>query len=214
MTSDLLRISIMGSAPGGERWSINPVWSLLTPDDVSYTDTSAICTAINTMVVPAGLRSALTTSSFVTGARVEARKVTGELQAQSESARPSATAGAGSTGHPPQSAIVVSLRTGFPGGSGRGRMYWPASGLPLTLSTLRVDPTYTPGILTGFKTLATDITAIINTQLGGAAVLAVWSRANNALYAVNRLIVGDVVDTQRRRRDALPEAYQSTTYPV
>jgi hypothetical protein len=42
---------------------------------------------------------------------------------------------------------------------------------------------------------------------------AVRSRATKTTPHVVRMQVGDVADTQRRRRDHLPESYQTTTLP-
>ena len=56
------------------------------------------------------------------------------------------------------------------------------------------------------------IETAIEASLGGAS-LAVWSRTNASLSAVQTLQVGDVADVQRRRRDALIESYTSLAYP-
>jgi hypothetical protein len=51
----------------------------------------------------------------------------------------------------------------------------------------------------------------VQTTLTGAD-LAVWSRVGSQLNEVNALQVGDVLDTQRRRRDTLVETYQQTLF--
>jgi len=43
--------------------------------------------------------------------------------------------------------------------------------------------------------------------------LCVWSRASSAAIPVTSIRGGDVLDVQRRRRDALTENYQSVAYP-
>jgi len=48
--------------------------------------------------------------------------------------------------------------------------------------------------------------------LDGVA-LAVWSRKNADLYVVNSIQTGDVLDVQRRRRDAEVENYNVLAYP-
>jgi len=45
------------------------------------------------------------------------------------------------------------------------------------------------------------------------ANLTVWSRKTANFHDVNSLQVGNVLDTQRRRRDTLIEAYTAVTYP-
>ena len=214
MASDLLRISIMGGGPPGEVWSINPTFSLITAQDVSYADCAAIVTGINALSIATPLRTAMAGVSTVTGTRVEARTVGGTLQAQATGARGTPVTGTSPNVLPPQSAIVFSLRTPFPGASGRGRLYWPGTGIQLNSTGLRILGGTPEGLVTAFKSYMLGIEGVINSQLGGECTLAVWSRKNAARYAVNQIIVGDVVDTQRRRRDKLPEAYSATPYPV
>jgi len=56
------------------------------------------------------------------------------------------------------------------------------------------------------------IQAAVDVTLDGVA-LAVWSRKDLELYVVNSIQVGDILDTQRRRRDATIENYTVQTYP-
>jgi len=56
------------------------------------------------------------------------------------------------------------------------------------------------------------IQAAIDVTLDGVA-LAVWSRKNADLYVVNSIQVGDILDTQRRRRDQVIENYTVQSYP-
>jgi len=55
------------------------------------------------------------------------------------------------------------------------------------------------------------IEAAIEVTLTGVA-LSVWSRKLSALRTVTSLQAGDVLDVQRRRRDALIENYASVAY--
>jgi hypothetical protein len=78
-------------------------------------------------------------------------------------------------------------------------------------------------MLTTFRALDTQVTNVMNnmktylTAMESALVtafpligfdLAVRSKTTGTTPHVNRMRVGDVLDTQRRRRDNLPEAYQ------
>jgi hypothetical protein len=214
MVSAFIRLSILGTAPGGEVWSINPTFNLLADEVVTYADAAAIATAVNALTVPNQLRGLMATSSAVSGCRVEARRLDGSLESQAQSNRATPSPGLGSQVHPPQSSLVFSLRSGFPGASGRGRCYWPATGVTMTGTTLRVDPTSMAGTLSAFVTYMGDLKGAINSVLGSTCVLSVWSRKTSELYAINRVILGDVVDTQRRRRDNLPESYLSADLPI
>ena len=137
----------------------------------------------------------------------------GDLDAQAEAVQAAPRPGTGgSNAHPYQTAMVFSLRTGIAGASGRGRLYWPATGTVITASTLRIQASNVTSALSGAKTYLSGINAAIETTLGGAA-LGVWSRTKVETYAVTSLQCGDVADVQRRRRDQLIESYSALTYP-
>lgn len=211
----IIRVSIMGAMPSGEVWSVNPVYRLGSGlgTTVSAAQCQTIATAIAARVVPTGLMNALSTSTTVTGCRVEAREMDGSLNAQAEAVKATPTAGnGGTTAHPYQTAIVASLRTSTVGARGRGRLYWPATGMLLTVATLRVSAANVSSILSGMKTYLSGISTDIDTTLGGNT-LGVWSRASADTHAVTSIQMGDVLDVQRRRRDQLIESYSSVTYP-
>lgn len=213
--ADLIRVSILGLMPGGEEWSVNPVWSLnLQEGNVTLTqdELNTMAAAINAVVVPTGVRAAMIAANTITGVRLEARTVAGVLEAQAEAGR-TPVAGTGTMPHPYQTSVVLSLRTAHPGPSGRGRMYWPATGFSMGAGTLRLDPTTLTAFVAGMKSyLALIDNAIATVEPNGTALM-VWSRKNQALYDVNLLEAGDVADVQRRRRDQLVEARTSTLYP-
>jgi len=106
---------------------------------------------------------------------------------------------------PPQVAYVVSFATNLPRGRGhQGRVYLPAfrSSIPLTngqLGAAEVD-----GIL-GFT--RTMINALVATS--GIAALAVMSPLGAPAQTVITLKGGRVLDTQRRRREQIDEAYRT-----
>lgn len=212
--ADLIRVSYVGAMPSGEVWSVNPVYSVGgdfgTP--VSQLVAQTIATAIAAISVPTGLVQIMNSATTVTGCRVEARALDGTLESQAEAVKTSPTPGTGAGNHPFQTSCVISLRTATPGPSGRGRLYWPATGANLTASTLRTAAGQNSTTATAAKTLLSGIEAAIEASLSGVA-LAVWSRKNLALPGVISLQVGDVLDVQRRRRDQLIEGFASTSYP-
>lgn len=212
MASEVIRVSLKGSLPGGEKWSINPCFHYIAELDVNYSQVLAIATAINNVTIPTGVRALWSTSTLYTGCQVEARSSAGVLEALADVPRSSTVAGSGGGALPFQSSAVVSLRTNRPGGSGRGRLYLPATGVTLGSSTLRIDPTVLGTALSGMKTWLSGIEAAVETTLTDAP-LSVWSRTTMGTYSVTKILMGDVADVQRRRRDAAPEAYQELTYP-
>jgi hypothetical protein len=211
--ADLIRVSIVGTN-GGDVWSVNPVYSVGgdfgTP--VSQTQCQIIATAIGTGSIPTNLLTMWTQGTALTGFKVEARSKTGALESLAEYQRTAPLVGTGTFTHQQSSAVVSSLRTALPGASGRGRLYWPATGVPLQNSTMRLTTANALTYATAFKTFLSTIQTAIDATLDGVA-LAVWSRKLDDLTVVNQIQVGDILDVQRRRRDTLQETYNSLSYP-
>ena len=209
---EYIKVSILGDMPGGEVWSINPVYQAGADFAPNYTQLITIATAINSLTVPAGLLAVMNSNCHVTGVRLESRSATGALLAVYEAPRSVPATGSGSAVHPYQTSVVASLRTPRAGGSGRGRLYWSATGAALTPSTVRI----TNSVITSFRT---DMAAYL--QAVGTAftptvpepTLVVWSRTLGLATAVNRISAGDIPDVQRRRRDALAESVVTAAYP-
>lgn len=210
--ADYVRVSIQGSMPGSEKWSINPVYSLPGgAGGITQTELNTLLEAINDLVVPTNIRVAMNANTAVTGARLEVRNTSGALLMVAEGLRDATQSGTGSLAHPYQTSIVCSLRTNTPGGRGRGRLYWPATGQAISGTTLRIADTNQATLLDGFTSYLAAINAEVQ-AFDAESWLSVYSPTNNALSQVLRLQVGDVVDTQRRRRDALPESYVTGNY--
>jgi hypothetical protein len=211
--ASVIRVSVLGTLPGGEVWSVNPCFFCLDePASISGPEALAIATAVDAIVVPTGLRTLLNSTSAFTATRVEARDREGLLEALGEHSRPTPVVGSGTSNHPYQTSVVTSLRTAFPGGQGRGRLYWPGTGVTISGTTLRIDSTALSSALSGVKTYLTAIQAAVAVS-AGPVNLAVWSRTGTAFHAVTSLRMGDVADTQRRRRDTLNEGYSELAYP-
>jgi hypothetical protein len=212
--ADLLRVSLVGAMPNGEEWSVNPVFRIGGDfgAPVSPTQAQTIATAIAAVAIPTSLTVANATSVSFNGARVEARMLNGTLESLAEAIKPTPTFGTGGNAHPFQTAIVSSLRTGTPGASGRGRLYWPATAIAIQTSTLRPATATITSTLSGVKTLLSGVQAAIDVTLDGVS-LCVWSRSLNSTANVTSVQMGDVLDTQRRRRDVLVEGYSSLAYP-
>lgn len=212
--ADLLRVSLLGQMPTGEEWSVNPVFSvggdLGVP--VSNVQAQTIATAIAAIAIPTGVRNMQIPATTHTGVRVEARSLSGALESLAEATKATVATGQGSNPHPFQTSMVTSLRSAHPGASGRGRLYWPATGVALLAGSLRPTTADVVSFLAGVKTYMSLIEAAIEGTLTGVS-LAVWSRKNLDLYPVTSLQMGDVTDVQRRRRDQLVEGYSNTTYP-
>lgn len=212
--AQILRVSVRGAMPGGEVWSVNPCWEIdgNVGAPVSPAMALTIATALGAVALPLAAGQAMAAGTTLTGYRVEARALTGTLESQAEFVRSSAIGGSGAATHPYGTAIVLSLRTPGVGGSARGRMYWPATGQALSSTTYRLATADQTALLAGLKTYLSDMEAAIKVSLPNAN-LTVWSRKTNNFHDVTSLQLGNVLDSQRRRRDALVEAYSSVSFP-
>jgi hypothetical protein len=193
-------------------WSVNPVFQTTTDPTLTASQCLTIASAINAITIGAGILDMMGSQTFLTGCRVESRSRSGVLEAQAEAPRGSPVAGSGGATHPNQLAVVASLRSGFPGGQGRGRLYFPATGTSLVPSTARIATSSVSGFVAAVKTLLSGIETAITTT-AGPTDLVIWSRTGTAFHAVTGIRAGDVPDVQRRRRDALAEVYSPVAYP-
>lgn len=211
-----VRASITGTIAGGEVWSVNPVFDPTGefPGGVNQANLDAAALAIANIIPGSNMRVLMGPEVQITGSRLEVRDdLTDDLIGISIAASTSAIGGTGSSRMGAQAAVVCSLRTNTPGGSGRGRLYWPAVGATIS-TTLRLNTTTHTPLAGEFKTYLMAMRSALASAFPTIGFdLAVRSKATLSTPHVVLLKVGDVVDTQRRRRDSLPETYVSATVP-
>lgn len=213
--ADLLRVSILGEMPGGEKWSINPTYGFTIGIAVSSDEAAAIATAINGVTVPATLMNLNPAAVKIVGTRVEARNLAGDLESVAEVARPTPLVGASAITLPLQTSLVCSLRTTDSTARGKGRLYWPATGVQLATATHRFTTSTTSQFVGDMVTYLGGIRTAIRSVAGfSTAALVVWSRVTPKKTVVIQLRAGDVPDVQRRRRDKLVESYNVAPVPA
>jgi hypothetical protein len=108
----------------------------------------------------------------------------------------------------PQVTICVSLRTQQTRGAGtHGRIYPPTVIQPTGAG--RIGSSTAGGIAESMATLLEDIATVEEVTLAGSIRAAVVSELGDPGPAriITRVLVGDVFDTQRRRRNQLQETY-------
>lgn len=187
----LFKHTLNGAFPG-EVWS----FGLHTLGNVttSFAETSW-ATAVGEFWTDAGplFANEVTTTTTSTA---ELDQLTGKQITRVETG--SALAGtAVSESLPFQCAPAVSLRTNLATRAGRGRFYAPSLAVEFMLAGKMTDAART-ALLNGAVGMIGALTA------AGLDVV-LYGRTSHATQSVTRVDVGNVIDTQRRRRNKLPE---------
>lgn len=210
------RIRIQGSLPTGEVWSVNPAFTddggPLVVDYSVLLEWAQNIAALNaSQIMPTALRSLISSAATVSSIRVEYRNSAGELGQAAEHTLTSPIAGTGTPTKPFQTSLVSSLLTGRPGRSYRGRLYWPALAAAISTSTLRLTNPSTAGAVAAITEFLTQVADAVPAPF--SSQLVVVSDKLSVATPVTSVVVGDVLDVQRRRRDTLQEATASQAYP-
>lgn len=207
-----LRQTVNGGLPGGERWSCSVSFGIGSgagPNQEDLTDfNSGALTYWQAWFSSTDRRGGTGTSLTQITTRLIDTTGTTILQAQQGASTPGGNI---SVSVPNQCAVVISLITATPGARGRGRFYAPC--LALTMGTTgRIQTSEVTSIASVTATLLNGLntSAGINLPSSGAALCVASGVGTGANPRVVAFRVGDVVDTQRRRRDALAETYIRT----
>lgn len=187
----LYRHRLIGTFPG-EQWSIGM-------HSVGVGDLTAAQTAWTTAVnaLWADWDTLLCTDVEAIEASTAALSETTGLQLTKTSGT-LALAGTNATACLPfQCAPVVSFRTAVATRAGRGRLYAPSLG---------VDQQAGGTLIAGAQTaLLNGAVAMINGLSGGGFTASLFSQTTKAQTTITSVDVGNIIDTQRRRRNQLIE---------
>lgn len=156
-----------------------------------------------------GISSKIRPNSTYVGCRVRQVDASGVTRAVAESnlATPApGTADSGAQSLPPQCSIVISLLTAQPGARGRGRSYFPGMSTYVLTDSGRLTTVVRDALAAAWKDYFDSLNAALSPLIAGVA-----SDVGGYVNAISGIRVGDVIDTQRRRRDELPEAYKIET---
>lgn len=205
------RVILSGSSPAaGEVWSSGCSLTSTAPP-MDQTEISAWALGIANAIEALGANSLLTllsTAGAITTVRCELRGADTEaLLLAGEVDLTPAKAGAGTANKVLQASVVISFRTATPGRSYRGRAYWPAWGYTPTAELL-----FGSSNITSWLNDYADLLQLFGAQAiivdpAQEMSVVVRSRLLHVSTPVTALAIGNVPDTQRRRRDAVNEAY-------
>lgn len=176
-------------------------------DAIDDTTGQALITAMGTLMGNVQLQWA--SYSRLTGIRVAAVGMSGaELGEAVEIDRTTPIVGL-ENNILPQATIVVSLRSSSSSGSGnRGRMYLPHVKFPLMTASPYAAGTSTAGLVSAAATFINSCETAINFVTDDTCFAAIMSQVGSGTHKqITEVRVGNVVDTQRRRRNQLPETY-------
>lgn len=115
---------------------------------------------------------------------------------------------------PNQVAIAVSLRTVTNiGRAHKGRFYVPVPSMPI-LTSGRINSAYPPDLADNASLLLQAINSEFGTDAVTGGRVAIMSNIGaGTTRSVTRVLVGDVLDTIRSRRNAFAETYSETAVP-
>jgi hypothetical protein len=218
------RIILKGTLGTTETWSIGAAYGIvgIAPDVPDQAAADGILTNVKAAIagsgaIPAALQTLMSAQCTAVTARVEKRAENESILTVSEGLLSAPVSGTGTSSKSPQDALVFSLRTNTPGPRGRGRIYWPALGASLSTSFQLSTPTPAAAVAGAKTMLQAFNTAIDNYYIGIASALrsalAVRSLADHTCRNVVSVQVGTTMDTQRRRRESIPETYTTVAYP-
>lgn len=215
MALDYNQVTIMGTSGPNEVWATGCAFNTNfgTGPVKTFEDLQAWAEAIADLdgATYSALRDLLSPSGSLTKIKVsyiDSAGITAQLaEADVEGSKWVSTA---QLRCPQQVACVLSLSTGRPGRSYRGRMFWPAWGATMSASFYLSTPTPAE--------VAEDAAAYL-TAIGAAAgvefamIPMVNSVKLGTTTEVTAVRVGRILDTQRRRRNAAVEVYSSSPVP-
>lgn len=202
LTEQTLRVACSGTMTGNEVWA--NIWHVITADDAADPVATATMDSI-----------AAEFEAFYTALAPHWANVTvldqivitplAPSTTPPRSYSPTVTGTGGTDIMPGQDAIVLSLRTPLNTKSGRGRIFLAGFQEGITADTsARITSTLRDLIGNEAVALNAALDAIVP-----AVGIAVYSRLLDDANGVTSFRVGTIIDTQRRRRNAISEQYVS-----
>lgn len=134
----------------------------------------------------------------------------GNLQETVRYTLPSIVTGSGNTIHPWSTAMCISMKSVIARGRGsRGRMYWPATSIPITAGEGLVSVTVVEAMAAAAKTMIDGINGKAATRLGANSHVSLMSQLGTGTEGtVTAVSVGRRVDHMESRENKLGEEHE------
>lgn len=185
---------ISGTLPGGEVWQ-TAYWDTgRTIADFTDANVATVAATANFTAMLNAAKVLMSTDSQITA--LDGYFYNGGTNAAAHGHAALAVAGTSAAPHPNQVAFVVTLRSAVTTRRGRGRMYWPATGMTVVSAT---------GLFSTVSTnaLVDAIGVWFQTLAAGSIHACVVSQTAGSLQDLTSVDCDYVPDTQRRRTNKM-----------
>lgn len=201
MAADLYRLTLSYNLSAGAEIASNTLWFLHTAGGALLGDVRARVDA-NSGLLWTAMKSEHVASVTMRRVRMDLVDISdGHTIAGIDCSIPAGGGTAGGNSPPLQCAPVLSLQTGYSGGSFRGRIYLPPfAAVNLTGTEGRITASSVTQALNAYKTFMNGMRAA-----GLPLIPGIYSCRLASLTPISQLSMGDVVDTIRQRRSNLVE---------
>lgn len=214
------RVNIDGTLVGGaERFTVGVAYqgsasSAVTDSGALSAWADRIMGAFNGAAGTWGptLRANVGSTSTISRVRIYAYDAPGGSATALGQSSVASVAGSGTVLLPPQCSVVASLLTNVPGRRTRGRMYWPFLAGVISSGGTFAGPTSPANLAVAFASMLASIGNLAESTINPRPVIV--SVAGNVVTPVTSVSVGNVIDTQRRRRDSIVETRSFANVPA
>jgi hypothetical protein len=212
-TGPYVKLVLSGTIDGVQDWSVG--LACQTEPDATAEQLAAWLATVSPLVTTywaaAGSIRAYQKAGFVLGklTAFAYNEINTPSVASAELALTTPLVGTSPSEYPTQASIVHSLKTGFTGRHNSGRTYWPCTAAPGTTAN-RLLASQCLGLATSWAAFIRGLSTLIVNGTTTTAVIVPASGATESRF-VSEVQVGDIVDTQRRRRDKYIETRQTAS---
>lgn len=197
-----------------DRWQFGIAFDPNDPFNVSAGVPSAFGVSVADLARAMWVTLAPYTSAMVTftGVKIIGYGADGKAAASGEFVPTAGSvAGSAATNHPPQCAVVASLLSDDASRSGRGRIYLPLVSPTVATATGTFPTADCTAIANAVKTFCNGVEALATWPTTGSDTIVASTLPGKTFVVVKRIRVGNVFDTQRRRRNKIVETSSTVT---